>query len=169
MSQRWFLLVSAAVYTAAWWLAVLLQGEGLIWLCLLLLVHFALSPTRLKDFRLLPLALIGMTMDTLLMYAGVYEFSAMPVWLMLLWLHFLLAMGHCLAWLGKQPIWVQVFTGVFGGAGSYIAGAELGAVAMPLGNLLTFLLIAPLWGTIIPGFFWLQQRLPGNGDYLSWR
>ncbi len=167
MGKTSFLLASAVIYTAAWWLAVLYGKQSLLWLSLLLVAHFVLSPSRLRDFQLMPLALVGMTMDTLLMYAGVLHFAATPVWLMLLWLHFVLALEHSLAWLGRLPLWAQVFAGVSGGAGSYLAGAELGAVSLPLGNLVSFLLLSCLWGALIPGYFLLRRRIAGNEE-LPW-
>ena len=82
------------------WLLAVIGQNSLAWvLAVLLLAHFIFTPTRVADLKVLSLALLGLSMDGLLAWFGVFSFSQWPLWLVLLWLGFVLTLGHSLAWL----------------------------------------------------------------------
>ncbi|MGL5948296.1 MAG: DUF2878 family protein [Aeromonas sp.] len=131
-----------------WFLAVRVQ---LLWpLWLLLSLHFVFSPSRRRDGQLWPLVLCGIALDGGLWGLGLFEFFAFPWWLGLLWVGFVLSLSHSLRWLWSWRVWQQGLVGVIGGAGSYLAGAALGAVALPWGFWPSALVLSLVWFIGLP-------------------
>src|SRR5699024_10707671 len=86
-----------------WWVAVLGENSGISLLIALLALYSIASLTRRTDLKVLPLALLGWALDGLLTLVGVFSFTAWPLWLGLLWLGFVLTLGHSLRWLRGWP------------------------------------------------------------------
>lgn len=77
---QWAHLLGFNLY---WLLAVKWQQPGP--LLALLLLHFLFSPSRQRDWRLIPVALAGSLLDALLWRLGLFDFKAgFPLWLALL-------------------------------------------------------------------------------------
>lgn len=137
-------------FQALWLLAVMGQNATVWLLGLLLLGQFIFTPSRSQDLRVLALAGIGVVMDALLTWSGVFEFSQSPWWLLLLWLGFVLTLGHSMRWLsGVHWPWLMLM-GAVSGPCSYIAGWRLDAVSLPLGVLPTLWILVPLWALLLP-------------------
>ncbi len=159
MARRdWIQLLAFELF---WMLAVVGQNHPLALLGLvgLLLLQFALSDQRLGDLRVLPLALIGIALDSLLTLTGVFEFDALPLWLALLWCGFILTLGHGLAWMRTRPIYQQWLLGALAGSTSYMSGWRMEAVALPLGWIPSTLLLALIWGALLPLLVQLDKTL----------
>lgn len=96
---QWAHLLGFNLY---WLLAVKWQQPGP--LLAMLLLHFLFSPSRLRDLRLLPIAVAGCLLDVLLWQLGLFRFpSGFPLWLVLLWLGFALTLAHGMRWLLRLP------------------------------------------------------------------
>jgi hypothetical protein len=144
----------------ALWFAAVLGGNQWLPLCLLILVvHFALSPSRLGDLRVLPIALIGILLDSLLTLSGVFQFTSTPYWLAMLWVGFVLTLGHSLAWLRHIPRILLLPIGALAGTASYLAGWKLDAVALPLGAGASSLTLALSWALVLPILVMLDSRI----------
>lgn len=153
MTRAW-LLGNALWLQAGWWGCVLGAGHPwLLWLVLAgLAVHLWRCPDRPAEARaLLWVGLAGCLLDASLGLLGLFDFAQapLPVWLALLWLVLASGLRHSLAWAGS-PIWRGVLLGLLGGPLAYLAGARLAGVGLPLGEPLSALLLAPLWGLWFP-------------------
>ncbi|MBM7454343.1 hypothetical protein HNR62_000167 [Oceanisphaera litoralis] len=142
-----------------WLLAVAGQNSWSLLTVLLLGLHFVFTPSRRADIRVLWLALLGMLVDLLLTLMGVFVFEQWPLWLGLLWVGFVLTLGHSLHWMRQFSCWLLMITGALAGASSYLAGWKLGAVSLPLGFWTSAVILALLWSALLPLLVRLDQRL----------
>ncbi len=142
-----------------WLLAVAGQNPWVLLTILLLGLHFMFTPSRRADIRVLWLALAGMTVDFILTVAGVFSFDHWPLWLGVLWIGFVLTLGHSLRWMRRLSLWLLMITGALAGTGSYLAGWQLGAVSLPLGFWPSVLILALLWSVLLPVLVRLDRRL----------
>jgi len=152
MGRRGWLLGNALWLQAGWWLCVL--GAHRPWLLLIVLVglllHLCLSPAG--ELRvLLAIAAAGCLLDSTLGMLGVFSFDQWPLppWLALLWLVLASGMRHSLAGFA-QPAWRAVLLGMVGGPLAYQAGARLAGVNLPMGQLVTALILALVWALALP-------------------
>ena len=155
---QWAHLLGFNLY---WLLAVKWQQPGP--LLGMLLLHFLFSPSRLRDWRLLPIAIAGCLLDVLLWRLGLFQFPAgFPLWLGLLWLGFALTLSHGMGWLRRLPGWQQALFGLVGGTSSYVAGAAMGAVHLPWGIWISGALLAVIWMGWLPVLVWATVKLEGE-------
>lgn len=147
--MRW-LWLQLILFQGLWFIAILGQNEWLIIAMVLLLCHFIFTNSRSHDWRVLPIALIGIVMDTLLSMLGVFEFSHTPYWLALIWIGFVLSLGHSLNWLSHLPRLLLIPIGAIAGTLSYLAGWRLHAVELPLGWVQSSMILALSWAVIFP-------------------
>ncbi|WP_337073771.1 DUF2878 domain-containing protein [Aeromonas veronii] len=155
---QWAHLLGFNLY---WLLAVKWQQPSP--LLAMLLLHFLFSPSRQRDWRLLPIAVAGCLLDALLWQLGLFRFpSGFPLWLVLLWLGFALTLAHGMRWLLRLPRWQQALFGIVGGASSYVAGAAMGAVNLPWGIWISTALLAVIWMWWLPVLLWVMVKLEGE-------
>lgn len=157
--------VDHPLYNAAWfqvtWFACVLGRE--VWLPLsvfLLILHgLSLRSPAAEARQLLPLALIGFGADTVLSLAGVFEFSTSipPTWLFILWLAFAVAIPRSFKFFHSRLVLAAVLGGIVVPL-NYLIGAELGAVAIPLGTSATLSVLIPVWAMLFPSLCWLAAR-----------
>lgn len=152
MGRRGWLIGNALWLQAGWWLCVL--GAHRPWLLLIVLagvlLHLRLSPGG--EWRvLLAIAAAGCLLDSTLGMLGVFSFGQWPLppWLALLWLVLASGMRHSLAGFA-QPAWRAVLLGMVGGPLAYHAGARLAGVELPMGYLVTTLILALVWALALP-------------------
>lgn len=144
--------------------------SGVFWAQLpLLLIHLWLTPTRSRDLALLPLALVGFAIDLLLWGLGVIRFNEFPYWLLGLWIAFIWTLPHGMEWLKRWPIYGQALLGALMGPLAYFTGANLGGIDLPLGKGVSALVLALLWGGLLPLLVratgWGGERM-SHGDTL---
>ena len=103
---------------------------------------------------------IGLFIDSLLMAFGVFQFNhgvvipfIIPPWLVLIWAGFAMTLNHSLKYFQQKP-WLAFIGGSISGPLSYLAGARLGAIEVPLGIWQTAIVFAVIWG---PLFLLLTQ------------
>ena len=146
------------------WLASVLGGNQ--WLAVplcILALHFALSPSRAQDLKVISLALIGITTDSLLTHFGVFNFEQIPLWLWVLWAGFVLNFGHSMKFLRRLNSYWLILLGAVGGCYSYIISWKLGAVNFPFSLPLTAGVLVVYWAIIFPILVKLDIYL--RGDY----
>ncbi|WP_319781619.1 DUF2878 domain-containing protein [Oceanisphaera sp. IT1-181] len=145
------------------WLLAVIGQNSLAWLLgLLILAHFMFTPSRVADLKVLSLALLGLSLDGLLTWIGVFAFSHWPIWLVLLWVGFVLTLGHSLRWLAARPVWQQALLGAVSGPSSYLSGWRLGAVDLPLGPWTSIVILVPLWALLLVILVRLTRVIYGN-------
>lgn len=151
VSDRSFVLLNAIMFQLAWWTLVL-WGNSALWFGVsLLVVHFLLSPQRRSDVKLLlGVTLMGAAVDFCLIWLDVLRFTDLPWWLLALWMHFSLTFNASLQFLQRWPLWSHMLLGAIFGSGSYLAGATLGAVILPLGAGFSVIALALCWSLLLP-------------------
>ena len=157
-------LVNAGLFQLGWFACVLGGNSG--WLLLAggaLLVHLLWISRSLSELRLvLVVCLLGSTVDSLLLNAGIFTFQqpgvVIPFWLVLLWALLAITLNHCLAWTAK-PLWRAMLLGAIGGPLSYYAGQRLGAVQFPLGLWPTLAGLSLLWAGLFATLVAVAARL----------
>ena len=156
-----FWLTNLVLFQLAWLCCALLTANA-SWLTpLIVALHFALSPTKRSDAKLLPFALFGCVIDYILFQLNVISFAAeqFPLWLLCLWVMFVLSINHSLSWLGKCKLWLVAIIGAFGGALSYLGALNFSAIITSLSQLSLFTVYAIIWALLLPALIVFKQRL----------
>lgn len=146
-------------FQGLWLIAVIGQNQWLLAGVALLVLHFIFTNSRTRDWRVLPVAAIGMIMDALLTQFSVFEFNHFPFWLGLLWIGFILSLGHSLYWLNNLPRLLLIPIGAIAGTLSYLAGWKLDAVGLPMGLSQSISILAISWGILFPLLVVLDNRI----------
>ena len=152
----WFQEIS---FQIVWLLTVLGGNRFLAFAVGLLSIHYLFSPQRKKDLCLLPLAILGFSIDMTLMNFNVFEFSEKPYWLIVLWIAFILNFGHSLNFLQKFNVLSLMLLGAIGGCYAYWTSWKLGAVIWPNDTVITCTIIAGLWALILPVVVKIELRI----------
>lgn len=159
--MKYWLLIQALLFQGVWLLCIFGGNQWLAVALLLLLAHFAVSPSKIADCKVLLLALVGITIDGLLMLAGVFYFDQLPFWLAVLWLGFVLNFGHSLQFLRRlKPIGLMS-VGAVSGCYVYLISCYLGAVSLPMGTVVSGLLIAAVWSLSLPFYVLADKHIRG--------
>lgn len=149
------LILNAALFQLGWFACVF--GAHMPWLLAVALAclaaHFIWVARWRAEGRLVAsVTLFGCTLDSFLLNLGVFDFAGdsrlLPAWLALLWALFATTLNHCLAW-SARPWWLSSLLGAVGGPLSYLAGARLADVGLPLGQWSTLLLLAAIWAGVM--------------------
>ena len=125
----------------------------------LIAFHYAaVSNIRLELRRVLPSAALGIGVDFSLAVAGVYDFgdAFSPLWMVCLWLVFPTVLPRAMAFL-SATWWRPIVLGAIAPA-NYLAGAKFGAVALPLGDVTSMMILVPLWMIMLPLMVRFSQR-----------
>ncbi|WP_171045246.1 DUF2878 domain-containing protein [Pseudoalteromonas rubra] len=161
--MRNFWLINLVIFQSVWWLSALFTHQAVIAVVVIMALHFALSPSKKADVVSLTILPVGLVADQTLAAFGVISFVGgqlwLPLWLALLWAHFLLTLNHSLSWLGRFNVGVQAMIGAVFGALSYIGGIKLGALNSPLSLIDVFLVFAVVWAIVLPLVVYLNTRL----------
>ncbi len=144
MKRKQFLFITLG-FNLYWFLAVWGQ-ESFLWVLVLMLVACWWVLRDCWPFVAI-VAPIGILMDTLLNYFGVFQFTEnqLPLWLILLWFGFISFAWALRTVIQIYPPYVIITIGSIGGAASYWAGLRLQAVAWPLGVPETLGILVAAW------------------------
>jgi hypothetical protein len=150
------LLLNALLFQIGWFACVL--GASRPWLLTVALAclaaHFIwIARWRAEGRLVASVALLGCALDSFLLNLGIFDFGGsgrlLPAWLALLWALFATTLNHSLAW-SARPWWLGSLLGAVAGPLSYLAGARLAGVVLPLGPWPTLLLLAVVWAGVMP-------------------
>ena len=156
-------LVNAAIYQGVWFICVF--GHNDLWWVGLLLVggHFLLSSDPLTDLKtILAVLTVGLMVDGLLKYIGLFSFSAdrfpLPFWLMTIWIALATTLHHSLRWFKHHLVYAAIFA-AFCGPLAYWAGVRFGAATfnMPLWHAL--LILSVIWACLFPAITQIARWL----------
>jgi hypothetical protein len=166
------MLVNFLYFQVLWFGCILLGNVFLPVALVIFLIHTKESAVGQNDlFIMLCCGVIGLIVDSILLNLNVFTFShgqvttnIIPPWLVAIWIAFGMTLNHSLNYFQNRPALAFV-AGAFGGPLSYLAGAKLGAIAIPLGYLQTFIIFACIWA---PLFFLLAVGTRMLNEYLCW-
>ncbi|MGX9462304.1 DUF2878 domain-containing protein [Shewanella sp. A14] len=157
-NAKLFTILNALSFQLVWWSGVLAGNQLVLQSIVLIIGHFLLSQNQIQDFNLMCFCgVIGMSVDTFLTWIGVFSFTDTPYWLALLWLLFALSLRYSLAFFQHVAVvWQALLGGIFG-ALSYIAGADFGAVVLPLGLWASGVILAVIWSVLFPVLLYISR------------
>jgi hypothetical protein len=165
----WFACVLGAAWHSPW------LGMSIA-LCLVG-VHFWLVTDRLIQLKLgLAAVAIGLVIDTLQLWGGVFAFShgtlvpwLPPLWISVLWMQFATTLRYSMRWLSGRYALSAVF-GLFGAPLAFFAGERLGAVEFLPPRLVNFAILGALWSFVVPLLVYVADRLAiGSSRRASYR
>lgn len=157
--MRAWIWAQLIAFQLLWFSAVIGRNEWIIIPLLLIAGHFIFTPSRGTDWRVIPIALIGITVDAILTWSGVFVFDTLPFWLALLWVGFVLTLGHSMRWLRNLPRLLLVPIGAVVGTASYLAGWKLQAVELPMGLTMSIATLSILWAILLPLLVQLDYKI----------
>jgi len=155
------LFLNAGLFQLGWFACVF--GAQRPWLLLIamacLALHLLWVAKAFDAWRsLLRVAVCGWVLDSALMHLGLFTFPGatvfLPLWLALIWLLFASTLPYSLSWT-KHPWWVGSLLGALGGPLSYLGGAKLAGVGLPLGVWPSLVLLAVIWAMVMPALHWM--------------
>ncbi|GIU47831.1 MULTISPECIES: DUF2878 domain-containing protein [Shewanella] len=151
-------IINACAFQVIWWAGVLAGNQLVIIPALLIVWHFVVSKQKRHDVKVLFICgLLGVLVDSLLTMSGFFEFAVFPLWLGLLWGYFAISLNYSLGLFNHLPIAAQSLLGGIFGSLSYIGGANLGAVDLPHGLLVSALGLFIIWSLLFPMFLHLAN------------
>lgn len=159
MIHRYFSVINFVIYQAALLLALFYQQNAVNFMLLLLVLHFVLSPSRQQDMRFMLLALVGATVDQVLVAMNVLAVDGgiIPFYLVLLWCALALTFNHSLRWLTTlKPLYIMV-TGLISGPLSYYAALQTGALDTQITTVGYVTVYALVWLLLLPLLSHLAQ------------
>ncbi|WP_153913622.1 DUF2878 domain-containing protein [Shewanella sp. TC10] len=153
-------IINALAFQVIWWAGVLAGNQLIIIPVLLVVWHFVVSQQKKFDFKVLVVCgVIGIALDTVLTFTGLFEFTVFPFWLGLLWCYFAISLNYSLALFNRLPISVQALLGGVFGSLSYIGGANLQAVSLPNGTVFSGLILLMVWSLMFPLLLWIAKTI----------
>ena len=81
--------------------------------------------------------------------------------LLLDWVLFATSLDTSLKWLKERYVVAALMGAVFGPL-SYRAGAALGAASFPKGEVRSLIVLAVIWGIVMPLLVWINSKLQKN-------
>jgi hypothetical protein len=128
--------------------------------------HLRLSRQPKRELSLIAsVGLIGMGVDSLKKVTRLVEYASdgdisflAPLWIVGMWVLYATSLNGSLDWMRrKYPL--AAILGAIAGPTSYLAGERLGAVAFGHALAPTLIILALVWGSIVPLTAWLAERL----------
>jgi hypothetical protein len=174
--SRGFAIANLIAFQGVWFAAVIGAANGMPWAgpvaaLAFAALHFAWTPDRAGDLRLLLLSLpLGLAADSLLAATGLLRFDSpwpseklAPAWILAMWAGFALTLNHSMAFLRGRP-WLAALFGLVGGPLAYWGAAKgFGAVAFGGPPALALAVLAVVWAIALPLMYALQRPAAGNG------
>lgn len=108
---------------------------------------------------ILIVASIGVIVDSILQFIGVFIFSEtlhLPLWLIFLWLCFATTISHSLNFISHSMLH-QCLVGAFLAPMSYIAGQQFNVVNFGVSTLETYMILGVIWAGLMVSFFSIRD------------
>lgn len=167
-------LVNLVGFQIGWLACVCGAASGWPWVgpivvAVLLVTHLIRMNVARKELQFIcTVALLGWLIDTMQGALGTLSFSGNPFpdwisppWMVALWINFALTLHVSLAWLlGRY--WLGSMLGALGGPLAYWTGSHTEAIHLGDNLPMSLLILALLWGGIVPVLILLAQRTHSN-------
>ena len=165
-------IINIIGFNIGWWACVLgaandLPYLGPVVMILFLIVHHYLFVSDIQEIYLvLIIGAIGTITDSLLflsgsfIYAGAYsnEILIAPMWITAMWAGFSATVNHSMSWL-KDKWLLMVICGIVFGPAAFFTGEKFGAIEFHLSALFSVLVIAIVYGILMPAIYLLNGHL----------
>ena len=170
LTDRHVQIVNFSLYQAGWFACVLGAAWGFPWLgasiaISLIATHLWLSPNPTTQWKLILVSAgVGLLVDSVLLWAGLFRFSAgvlvpwlPPLWMTVLWMQFATTFHYSMNWLSGRYA-VSALFGFVGAPLAFFAGERLGAIQFLAPRLPHFATLATLWCFAIPLLIYVSDR-----------
>ncbi|WP_063651822.1 DUF2878 domain-containing protein [Aliivibrio fischeri] len=161
--QRYFPLINAVWFQLAWLAAIIYKQQAIPFLLLSVLIHLWVSPSRKQDAMMITvIGIIGVISDSFLSLIDIFAFAnnvIIPIWLIMIWAHFSIALNHSLKWLSRFHIVAISLFGAIAGPLNYLAGQRLGGVEFVYSLNIALFAVAVIWAVNLPVFIIIQKRI----------
>ena len=123
------------------WVGLVLAGEWfIIPVCCWWVVHFRVYASAFERMLLPIFTIAGITMDQLFILLGLFQFnqisSALPLWMIGLWILFPTTLFHGLRWIWSKSTWI-LFASAGGASLNYVLGEKITSLTLPLSLQIT--------------------------------
>lgn len=160
------LVINGVLFQLVWFLSIFLKLEMAVVALFFMLLHVISKLINKHGVFISVLAFcMGVTMDAVLHYSGVYEFPIqheldyfyLPSWLLMIWVGFSLALPYSLHWMFKNRL---LFIGLMSVLApvSYLAGREFGMIEFTNGQLIYVVLAWSIWSFLLMLLFTLFNK-----------
>lgn len=159
------LLNNYIAFQVGWLACAFLHNSYAVFIVAALLVWLYLAEpwSKVRMALTVQIAVAGISMDIILTYLGVYEFSSsltiLPMWLCLLWFLFASTLSVSLSWMMNSKV-LSFLGGVVIGPVAYWGGVQFDAFTIRDSN--DYLIIAIAWGLAMSLFGFLHRTQPNN-------
>lgn len=159
MQVGWFICVLGAAND--------LPLIGPLFVLIYLFIHLFLVNKPVKEFQLiLIISLIGVLIDGFKKSIGFIAYMSAvpaiewiaPIWIIAMWALFASTLNGSLRWLHRHYFLAFILGALFGPL-SYLAGAKLGAISFTKDMTLSIVILAIVWGCVLPLLFWISERI----------
>ena len=170
--KKYAKLLNYLTFQAGWFACVWGAGQGMVWLGPLFVAMvmafqagILTTMTRREVLFILLAVVIGLSLDTGMILAGVYNpvrkivpWPFAPVWIIALWVLFTGSFQLSLRQLHGRPL-LACLLGAVAAPLSYAAGGRMGAASMNPSFLKSFVAFGIVWGLAVPALFALSSAL----------
>ena len=164
--SKFSLVINGVLFQLVWFLSIFVKLEMAVVALFFMMLHVISKLINKQGVFISALALfMGVTMDAVLHYAGVYEFPIqneldyfyLPSWLLIIWMGFSLALPYSLYWMFKNRF---LFIGLMSALApvSYLAGREFAMIEFTNGQLIYVVLAWSIWSFLLMLFFTLFNK-----------
>ncbi len=170
------ILANVVFFKAVWALSLYGVIIDLAWLgCAALLTfivwHVITMDSLGADFAAgIVAVMIGMTLDTLYLRAGLIEYggqfpwtSFAPLWIGALWFNVALTLNHCMKWM-QSRLRIAALFGLVCGPGSYAGAIALGVAEVTGNPIVLYGSIGIAWAFTVPLLLLLTRRFHEVAD-----
>ncbi|WP_394205671.1 DUF2878 domain-containing protein [Shewanella waksmanii] len=148
-----FWIINLALFQLSWFVAAKYTDYAAWIIAAAIFIHFACSPSKQDDLKLVMLVPIGIAIDQLMLSVGVFSaasYSVFPLWLALLWYMFILTLNHSLKWLTQLPLSYVAVIGAIAGSFTYWLGTQVGGLTQQWPLLPFVAILAVAWSALMP-------------------
>lgn len=165
-------ILNAVLFQLVWAACVGGGGAGLWWLGPLAVLAFALWQVPQSDsprgelLLIAVAALMGFTIDSLLVLAGLLRYPAAgpwgpmvaPIWIVALWIGFALTLNQSLGWLKGRTALAAIFGGIAGPFSYWIGATAWNAVEFAAPTLVVLGALGATWALVTPTLISIAER-----------
>lgn len=168
----WKIWINFLGFNLIWALSIFSGNEAMLWVLLLLLLHFLIIAEPLVELKVvLATAFLGYSVDCLLTLLGVFRFEQVqgitPIWLVLLWIGFCSTLRHSLYFFSNKHL-IASLAGAIAGSFTYLLAAHFGAVELPLSPVISAAVLASVWAVLFPVLMWISVVLSQTRSKRIW-
>lgn len=155
-----FWIINLFLFQVSWLMASVYHDQATMYLLILVLIHFVVSPSQKQDCYFLIIALVGWSVDQTLLVLGILTGNGIiPSYLVVLWIILAVSFNHSLHWLTRLSPFIVALIGAVSGSLSYYGALNLGAINTRLTEISFISAYAFVWAFLLPLFVFISKKI----------